>query len=66
MIALAANKSEPLKLHSAVALSDAVKFANENNLIFMETSAKTPLNIEELFMTVGMCDYVTKNRLFTS
>lgn len=54
VIALAANKSEPLKCHSAVALSDAMNYANENKLIFMETSAKTPLNIQELFVTIGM------------
>lgn len=53
VIALAANKCEPLKCHSAVALHEVMTYANENKLIFMETSAKTSLNVQELFMTVG-------------
>ena len=54
VIALAANKCEPLKCHSAVPLNEVIDYANENKLIFMETSAKTSLNVQELFWTIGM------------
>lgn len=40
-----------------------MNYANDNKLIFMETSAKTSLNVQELFMTVGMFvnDFYTKS-----
>lgn len=55
VIALAANKSEPLKCHSAIDLHEVMNYAKDNKLIFMETSAKTAMNVQELFVTVGMC-----------
>lgn len=66
VIALAANKCEPLKCHSAVSLNEVMKYANENGLIFMETSAKTALNVQELFITIGMYFIWWENQWFDS
>lgn len=59
MIALAANKCEPLKCHTAVDLNEVMNYAKDNKLIFMETSAKTAMNVPELFVTVGMYLFVS-------
>ena len=32
---------------------DAEVYAKENNLLFMETSAKTALNVNDLFLQIG-------------
>lgn len=61
---MAANKCEPYKCHTAVALNEVMNYASDNNLIFMETSAKTPLNVHELFMTVGMFANLIKSVIF--
>lgn len=53
MIALAANKCEPLKDY-AIDPVEASKYAKENDLIYMETSAKTPMNVYEIFFIIGM------------
>jgi Ras-related protein Rab-5C len=34
-------------------LQEAQKYANENNLLFMETSAKEGTNVEEVFRAIG-------------
>lgn len=51
---MAANKYEQFKVHSAVPLDEAMNYAHENGLIFMETSAKTGSNVQDLFLTIGM------------
>lgn len=33
-------------------------YAKDNDLIFMETSAKTAMNVQELFVTVGTCNFL--------
>jgi len=30
-------------------------YADENGLLFMETSAKTALNVNEMFLAIGKC-----------
>lgn len=52
MIALAGNKID-LTRHRAVNYEDAQRYAEENGLIFMETSAKAYININEIFSEIG-------------
>lgn len=35
-------------------LQDAQSYADDNSLLFMETSAKTSMNVNEIFMAIGM------------
>lgn len=40
--------------HSTCALcQDAQAYAEDNSLLFMETSAKTAMNVNEVFMAIG-------------
>ena len=48
VIALAGNKVD-LAAKRQVEVTDAQTYAEENGLIFMETSAKTAFNVEEVF-----------------
>jgi Ras-related protein Rab-5C len=51
VIALAGNKCDlPTR---AVNQEDAASYAEENNLLFMETSAKTAANVNEIFMAIA-------------
>ncbi len=34
---------------------DAQSYADDNSLLFMETSAKTSMNVNEIFMAIGKC-----------
>lgn len=34
-------------------LQEAQSYADDNNLLFMETSAKTSMNVNEIFMAIG-------------
>lgn len=34
-------------------LQDAQSYADDNSLLFMETSAKTSMNVNEIFMAIG-------------
>ena len=34
-------------------LQEAQAYAEENGLLFMETSAKTAMNVNELFLAIG-------------
>jgi len=49
IIMLIGNKND-LEHKRAVSFEEGKKFAEENNLIFMETSAKTAANVEEAFL----------------
>jgi len=51
VIALAGNKVD--REEREVSTEDAKAYANENNLLFMETSAKTNVNIRELFLAIA-------------
>lgn len=35
-------------------MKDAQSYADENGILFMETSAKTAANVNELFVAIGM------------
>ena len=48
VIALVANKVD-LETQRAVSREEAERFAKENNLLYLETSAKTAFNVNETF-----------------
>jgi len=52
VIALAGNKSD-LSAKRKVEPDEARQYAEENNIMFMETSAKTASNVNELFVSIG-------------
>jgi len=52
VIALAGNKIDREE-EREVAIEDAKAYANDNNLLFMETSAKTNVNVRELFLAIA-------------
>lgn len=37
---------------------DAQSYADDNSLLFMETSAKTSMNVNEIFMAIGMSSFL--------
>lgn len=39
----------------AIEIEEVESYANENGLIYMDTSAKTGLNIKEIFIAIGEC-----------
>lgn len=52
VIALAGNKADK-SANRAVEYEDAQVYAADNNLVFMETSAKTAMNISNLFLAIA-------------
>lgn len=52
VIALAGNKAD-LSASRAVDFEEAKQYAEENGLLFMETSAKTAVNVNEIFLAIG-------------
>lgn len=52
VIALAGNKAD-LASKRAVEFEEAQVYADENGLLFMETSAKTALNVNETFLAIA-------------
>ncbi|CAG6013839.1 unnamed protein product [Menidia menidia] len=52
VIALAGNKAD-LANKRALDFQDAQSYADDNSLLFMETSAKTSMNVNEIFMAIG-------------
>jgi Ras-related protein Rab-5C len=52
VIALAGNKAD-LAAKRQVEVVDAQTYAEENGLIFMETSAKTAMNVNDIFMAIA-------------
>ena len=52
VIAVAGNKAD-LAAQRAVHTDDVQKFADDNGLIFMETSAKSSTNVTELFVAIA-------------
>lgn len=53
MIALAGNKAD-LTNSRVVEFEEAKQYAEENGLLFMETSAKTAMNVNDIFLAIGM------------
>ncbi|CAF0782621.1 unnamed protein product [Didymodactylos carnosus] len=52
VIALAGNKAD-LSQKRQIEVQDAQTYAEENGLIFMETSAKTAMNVNDIFMAIA-------------
>ncbi|XP_027726423.1 ras-related protein Rab-5C [Vombatus ursinus] len=52
VIALAGNKAD-LASKRAVDFQEAQAYADDNSLLFMETSAKTAMNVNEIFMAIA-------------
>ncbi|XP_036428023.1 ras-related protein Rab-5C [Colossoma macropomum] len=52
VIALSGNKAD-LANKRAVDFQEAQEYADENSLLFMETSAKTAMNVNEIFMAIA-------------
>lgn len=52
VIALAGNKCD-LEDNRQISREEAEEYALENNLLFMETSAKMALNVREIFESIG-------------
>ncbi|KAM9387155.1 ras-related protein Rab-5A isoform 2-T2 [Phaethornis superciliosus] len=52
VIALAGNKAD-LANKRAVDFQEAQAYADDNSLLFMETSAKTSMNVNEIFMAIA-------------
>ncbi|CAF0976172.1 unnamed protein product [Adineta steineri] len=52
VIALAGNKAD-LSAKRQVEVTEAQTYAEENGLIFMETSAKTAMNVNDIFMAIA-------------
>lgn len=59
-IALVGNKMDQAKLRM-VDSSEAENYARENDLLFMETSAKDGMNVADIFLTV--CKYLFTNSI---
>ena len=52
VIALAGNKAD-MEAKRKVQTEEAQQYAKENEIIYMETSAKTSLNVKNLFVEIG-------------
>jgi len=52
VIALAGNKID-LASKRKIEIEDAQSYADENGILFMETSAKTSINVNELFVAIA-------------
>ena len=52
VIALAGNKAD-LANKRMVEYEEAQAYAEDNGLLFMETSAKTAMNVNEIFLAIG-------------
>lgn len=53
VIALAGNKAD-MENKRKVNTEEAQQYAQDNEIIFLETSAKTSLNVKNLFTEIGM------------
>jgi len=63
VIALAGNKAD-MEGKRKVQTEEAQQYALENDIIFLETSAKTALNVRNLFVEIGKFAFVLSIGLF--
>jgi len=63
VIALAGNKAD-LANKRMVEHDEAQGYADENGLLFMETSAKTAMNVNDIFLAIGKKYSVKSTNLF--
>ncbi len=54
LIILIGNKADLAETKRRVSYDEGERFARENGLIFIETSAKTAFNVEEAFLQTSM------------
>lgn len=48
----------------AVDYEEAKQYADENGLLFMETSAKTAVNVNEIFLAIGEEKFLNRMNFF--
>ena len=60
VIALAGNKAD-MESKRKVQQEEAQQYAKENEIIHMETSAKTNLNVKSLFVAIGNVSEISIN-----
>lgn len=53
VIALAGNKAD-LAAKRVVEYEEAQAYAEDNGLLFMETSAKSSMNVNDIFLAIGL------------
>lgn len=53
-------------LTAVVCTQDAQSYADDNSLLFMETSAKTSMNVNEIFMAIGKFPLTSFNETHTT
>lgn len=41
---------------------EAQSYADDNSLLFMETSAKTSMNVNEIFMAIGKVNFFSNSK----
>lgn len=58
VIALAGNKAD-LASKRMVDLEEAQAYADEHGLLFMETSAKTAMNVNDIFLAIGEFSFIS-------
>lgn len=59
VIALAGNKADLSEGRRCVDYSEGEEYAEENGLLFMETSAKTAMNVNEIFVEIGEYSFLS-------
>lgn len=59
---MAGNKAD-VSQSRVVDYEEAKQYAEENGLLFMETSAKTAMNVNDIFLAIGK-SHLCKNNMY--